>query len=74
MIICLQINIKSFLEVDNNTFDMKIPYKVILSIYFGMIKHSQVLKVMFPVSLQYLKKEARDGVHFCIKVEIIVFD
>ena len=32
---------QSFLQVDFNTLDIKIFYKVILSLLMGMIKHSQ---------------------------------
>ena len=40
-------------------------YKVILSLFMGMIKHSQSTKSnKFAISLQYLKKKVRDGVHF----------
>ena len=34
-------NYQSFLQVDFNTFDIKVSYKVILSLLQGMIKHSQ---------------------------------
>ena len=34
-------NYQSFLQVDFNTFDIKVSYKVILSLRQGMIKHSQ---------------------------------
>ena len=32
---------QSFLQVDFNTFGIKVSYKVILSLLMGMIKHSQ---------------------------------
>ena len=44
---------------------IRVSYKVILSLLMGMIKHSQSTqsnKVV--ISLQYLEKEVRDGVHF----------
>ena len=38
---------------------------IILSLYMGMIKHSQSTQSnKFAMSLQYLKKEVRNGVHF----------
>ena len=55
----------SFLQVDFNTLSIKIFYKVILSLLMGMIKHSQSTQSnKFAISLQYLKKEVRNGVHF----------
>ena len=40
-------------------------YKVILSLLMGMIKHSQIFQYNnFAISLQYLKKEVKNGVHF----------
>ena len=56
---------QSFLQVDFNTLSIKVFYKVILSLLMGMIKHSQSTQSnKFAISLQYLKKEVRDGVHF----------
>ena len=56
---------QSFLQVDFNTLGIKVSYKVILSLLMGMIKHSQSTQSnKFAISLQYLKKEVRDGVHF----------
>ena len=52
---------QSFRQVDFNTFGIKISYKVILSLLMDVIKHLRVLKV---TSLQYLKKEVRNGVDF----------
>ena len=43
---------QSFLEVDFNTFEIKFSYKLIPS------------SLMISISLQYLKKEVRDGAHF----------
>ena len=38
---------------------------MILSLLMGMIKHSQSTQSnKFTISLQYLKKEVRNGVHF----------
>ena len=56
---------QSFLQVDFNTLGIKDAYKVILSLLLGMIKHSQSTQSnKFAISLQYLKKEVRKGVHF----------
>ena len=60
---------QSFLHVDFNTLDITVFYKVILSLLMGIIYHSQNTQSNeFAISLQYLKKEVRDG------VGIIVFD
>ena len=41
------------------------PSKMILSLLLGMIKHSQSTQSnKFAISLQYLKKKVRKGVHF----------
>ena len=50
-----------FLQVDFNTLGIQVSYKVVLSLLMGMISIVKILKV---ISLQYLKKEVRDGVHF----------
>ena len=42
--------------------DIKVSYKVIPSLLMGIIRDSQNSK--FLISVQYLKKEVRDGVHF----------
>ena len=56
---------QSFLQVDFNTLGIIFFYKTILSLLIGMIKHSQsTLSNKFGMSVQYLKKEVRDGVHF----------
>ena len=56
---------ESFLQVDFNTFDIKVSYTVIPSLLMGTIKHSQSTQSKkFVISLQYLKKEVTDGVHF----------
>ena len=55
---------QGFLKVDFNTLGIKVSYKVILSLLMGMIKHSEITQSnKFAISLQYLKKEARDGFH-----------
>ena len=54
-----------FLQVDFNTLGIKVSYKVILSLLMGMIKYSQnTRRNKFAISLQYLKKEVRNRVHF----------
>ena len=70
---------QSFLQVDINTFGIKVSYKLIPSLLIGMIKLFKVLKV---TSLQYLYKISKKKLGmefiFCmqinIKVGIIVFD
>ena len=48
-----------------NTFGIKVSCKVILSLLMDIIKHSQSSRSnKFSMSLEYLKKEVRDGVHF----------
>ena len=54
-----------FLQVDFNTLSIKVSYKVILSLLMGMIQYSQnTRRNKFAISLQYLKKEVRNRVHF----------
>ena len=63
---------QSFLQVDFKTLGIKFFYKVMLSLLIGMIYHSQSTQSnKFATSLQYLKKEVRNGV---LQVGIIVFD
>ena len=47
---------QSFLQVDFNTLDIKVPYKVMLSLLIGMIKQS-IQNNKFAISLQYLKNK-----------------
>ena len=55
----------SFLQVDFNTLGFKILCRRTLSLLIDMIKHSQSTQSnKSAISLQYLKKEVRDGVHF----------
>ena len=73
---------QSFLQVDLNIFEIKVSYKVILSLLMGMIKYSQSTQSdKFAISLHYFKKEVRNGVHFYMQTNIkistswiIVFD
>ena len=56
---------QSFLQLDFNTLGIKVSYKDIPSLLMGMIKHCQSTQSnKFAISLQYLKKEVRNGVHF----------
>ena len=56
---------QSFLPLDFHTLDIKVSYKVILSLLMGMIKHSKNTQSnKFAISSHYLKKEVRDGVQF----------
>ena len=60
LILSMQINIKVSYKLIST-----LSYKVILSLLMGMIKHSQSIQSnKFAISLQYLKKEVRNGVHF----------
>ena len=55
---------QSFLQVDFNILGIKVFYKI-LSLLMDMIQHSQSTQSnKFAISLQYLKKEVRNGVHF----------
>ena len=55
---------QSSLQVNFNTLGIKDAYKVILLSLQGVIKHSQCTQSnKFAISLQYLKKEVRKGVH-----------
>ena len=45
--------------------NIKVSYQVMSSLLMGVIKHSQSTQSnKFAISLQYLKKEVRNGVHF----------
>ena len=56
---------QSFLQVDFSALGIKVSYKVMLLLVIGMIKDSQSTQSnKFAISLQYLKKEVRNGVHF----------
>ena len=55
---------QSFLQVNFKTLGIKVSYKVILSLLMGLIKHYYSIRSnKFPISLQYLKKEVRNGVY-----------
>ena len=54
---------QSFLQIDINTFGIKVSLKVIMSLLMGMIKHSQRTQSnKFAISLQYFKKEVRNRI------------
>ena len=54
---------KNFLQVDSNTLGIKVFYKMMWSLLMGMIYYSQSTQSnKFAISLQYLKKEVRNGV------------
>ena len=56
---------QSLLQVHFNSLSIKGFYKVILLLLMSMIKHIQRTQSnKFAISLQYFKKEIRDGVHF----------
>ena len=57
----------SFLQLDFNTLDIKVSYKLILSLLMSMIKHSQSTQSSkFAMFLQDLKKEVNDRVNFLL--------
>ena len=66
LIFCMHVDKhQSFLQVDFNTLDIKVSYRVIISLLLGMIKHAQYTQSnKFSISLQYLKKEVTNGVYF----------
>ena len=56
---------QSFLQGCLNSLNVKVSYKLILSLLMGTIKHSQSTQVnKFAISLQYLEKEVMEGVYF----------
>ena len=56
---------QSSLHVDFNALGIAVSHKLMLSLLMGMMKHSQSTQSnRIKVSLQHLKKENRDGVHF----------
>ena len=55
------------------TFNVKVSYKLKVSLLIGIIKHSQSTSInKFAISLHNLKKEVREGVHFWHLVNIKV--
>ena len=60
----MQINIKVSYKLISTLWASKFNTRI-LSLLMGMIKHSQSTQSNnFAISLQYLKKEVRNGVHF----------
>ena len=56
---------QSFLKFISTLWASKFPTRLILSLLMGMIKHSEITQSnKFAISLQYLKKEVRNGCHF----------
>ena len=56
---------QNFLQFDFNTLDIKVSYKVRLSLLAGMTKHSQSTQSnKSAISLQYLQNKFWDGAHF----------
>ena len=52
-------------EIEFDHAFKKVSYNLVLSLFMGMIKHSQSSQSnKFAISLEYLKKEFGDGVHF----------
>ena len=64
---------QGFLQVDFDTLDIKVSYKVILSLLMGMIKHSQSTQSnKFAISSKYLKKKLGIEFIFCMQINIKV--
>ena len=62
---------QSLLQFDFKTFGIKVSYRVVLLLLTGMIKHSQSTQCnKLVICLQYLKKELRVGVLYCIQINI----
>ena len=62
LIFCMQINIKLSYKLISTLWTSKFPTRLSL---MGIIKHSQITQSKkFAISLQYLKKEVMNGVHF----------
>ena len=62
---CMQINIQVPYTFVSTLWVYKVSYKLTVSFLMGMIKHSQSTQInKFAISLQYLKKEIRKGIHF----------
>ena len=58
---------QNFLQFDFNALIVKVSLMVILPLLIGMIKHSQITQacnIFTAISLQYLKKEVMERVHF----------
>ena len=67
-------NHKSFLQIYCNTLGIDVSYKMTLSLLMDMINHFQSTQInKFATSLQYLRNEVKDVVHFfCIEIKIKV--
>ena len=65
---------QGFLKVYFNTLDIKVSYMFdIIPTLMGMIKHSQITQSnKFAISLQYLKKQVRNGGHFGMQINVKV--
>ena len=64
---------QNFPQVDFNILDIKVSYKVILSLLMGRIKHSQITQSnKFAMSLQYLKKKLGMEFIFCMQKNVKV--
>ena len=62
-----------FLQVTFDTLDIKVSYKVVLSLLMGMTKHSQSSQSnKFAISLQYFKKKLGMEFIFCMQENIKV--
>ena len=61
----MQINIEASYKFISTIWASKFPTSLILSLLMGIINYSQITQSnKFAISLQYLKKEVRNGGHF----------
>ena len=64
---------QSFLLVDFINLGIKVSCKVILSLWMGMMKHSQITQSKkFAIHLQYHKKKSGMELIFCMHINIKV--
>ena len=69
LIFCMQINIKVSYKLISSQSFLQGDAIIIDRHDLAFSKYSN----KFVISLQYLKKEVRDGVHFCMQIKIRVF-
>ena len=55
---------QSFLQIDFNTLGIEVSYKTMLPLLINMIKLPSTQRNKFSISVEYFKKEVRNGVHF----------
>ena len=73
LIFCMQINFKVSCQLILTLLASKFPTRWYYQYWWAWSSILKVLKVTsFAISSQYLKKEVRDGVHFCMQINIKV--